>query len=353
MPALSRIDYVVSQISMGRRAHISIGEAHDSTKMKLKIVMESASSGPISTTLAATLIAFLNSIRATCQSYTVTDRGHGYSSGKAEICFWMSKHSEDDATLLPPPAPPCLPVEHAPSVLDPAAPEFAPSRNEQKEETAAPDQEHMQEHPASRIVGSSSLSNMATSLGGMVASSRSDLEAICQQLDVIEQRNAASGSNVTCTIASASFADSAAASAAGSVAEAPATEQHTAPTSPYNAEYLERLRNAGISKDDKAINLFLNKHGDIKSVIDSLQGLERYFHDRLNIISAFLAKQVGLPPPYGSSWVVLKSAVLTTLEEEEFRSSTSTSLGYVLHHISKQSPPSSPEKVQRKTRRKK
>jgi len=265
----------------------------------------------------------------------------------------MSKHSEDDVTLLPPPAPPFWPVEHAASVLDPAAPEFAPSQNQKQEETAVPDQEHMQEHPLSSIVDSSSLSNMAASLEGMVASSRSDLDAVRQQLDDIEKLNSASGFNITGTIASTSSADIVAASAAGSVAEAPATEQHTAPASPYNAEYLERLRNAGGSKDDKAINLFLNKHGDLKSVIDSLQGLERYFHDRLNIMSAFLAKQVGLPPWYGSSWDVLKSAVLTTLEEEEFKSSTSTSLGYVLHHISKQSPPSCPEKVHRKARRKK
>jgi len=355
MPALSRIDYVISQIRMGRRAHIAIGEARDNNKMKLKIVMEPADAGPISDILAATLIALLNGIRSSCQSYIVTDRGHGYSSGKAEISFWMSERNDHEEILLPPPAPPSLPLpgEHPPFILNPTAPEFVPSPSEEQEESVIRGQDSMQEQSAAIITASSPLSSMAANLEGMLASSCSDLDGIRQQLADIEERNMASDSNIAFAIATASSTHSAAPSVAGSGAEASGAEQHATPTSPYNAAYLERLSKAGVSKDDKAMNLFLNKHGDSKSVSGSLQGVERYFHDRLDITSAFLAQQVGLPAQYGASWDVLKSAILCTLEEEEFKSSTSISLGYILHHISKQSPPPSPEKVHRKARRKK
>jgi len=117
----------------------------------------------------------------------------------------------------------------------------------------------------------------------------------------------------------------------------------------YNTGFLSSLTKAGLSKDDKVINLLLNKHGDSSTVIGSMEGLERYFPSRLDTVAQLIAKQLGLQM---SSWSSLKATVLDALEAEHPKFSSGASLGYVLKHISETLPPS-PAKVHRKARHKK
>ena len=66
MVVVSRIDWIIGQIRMGRRAHIAIGEAQDASKVKIKIILDPADSGEISPALADTLISTLQNVRTSC-----------------------------------------------------------------------------------------------------------------------------------------------------------------------------------------------------------------------------------------------------------------------------------------------
>ena len=170
---------------------------------------------------------------------------------------------------------------------------------------------------------------------------------------MLPSENQRAGILPTTSISSSSSSMLPSQGAAPSVAELSEQGASTAnPPSPYASSFLERLSKAGGSKDDKAMNLFLNRHGDAACVVAALEGAEKYFSGRLDIMAAFLAQQVNLSPALGSSWSSFKSAVLGALGEEPRRSDPSISLGYVLHTISKQTPPASSEKVHRKARRK-
>ena len=59
MPLLARIDAVIQQIAMGRRTYITIGEALDKSKCKIRIRLALVGEGVISDVVAQALIAIL------------------------------------------------------------------------------------------------------------------------------------------------------------------------------------------------------------------------------------------------------------------------------------------------------
>ena len=85
MPGTSRLDWIVRQIEMGRRGHISIGEAQDSSKVKVKIMSEPAASGEISQSLRVAMEAKVQSVRKLVLGGVATDREHKHSSGRSII----------------------------------------------------------------------------------------------------------------------------------------------------------------------------------------------------------------------------------------------------------------------------
>jgi len=56
------------------------------------------------------------------------------------------------------------------------------------------------------------------------------------------------------------------------VGEVPVNAEVCSP-SPFNEGFSEKLASSATNKDDKVINLFLNKHGDRDAVRGSLEGL--------------------------------------------------------------------------------
>ena len=70
--------------------------------------------------------------------------------------------------------------------------------------------------------------------------------------------------------------------------------------------YLEEFRNDSLNKDDKVINIFLNKRTDIDHYNENLEGLQKYFSDGLPALGRFLLERFHLP---GTSWQDLTSMV--------------------------------------------
>jgi len=104
------------------------------------------------------------------------------------------------------------------------------------------------------------------------------------------------------------------------------------------------------STTDKVVNLFINKHGNCKEVLASLQGMERYFSNRLDELAGFLARQFKLNI---TSWHALTTATTSALERPEYTENPSISLAYLWSQMDdKASDPAlqSPAKPHRKTR---
>ena len=89
MPEIGRIDWVLHQVSMGRRVHMSVGSAQDSNKTKFKITLEPPSSGEISIAAASCLTPMLLHLRDLAMAYPAVERGHHHSSGVAVVSIWI------------------------------------------------------------------------------------------------------------------------------------------------------------------------------------------------------------------------------------------------------------------------
>ena len=104
MPVVSRIDWIARQIAMGRRVHIHFGRSDRDDRAKIKVIMDAASSGPISPIVATSVQCALASVRQLAQNFPSTDRGHKHSNGVSEISIWIS-HTERirpaQETILP------------------------------------------------------------------------------------------------------------------------------------------------------------------------------------------------------------------------------------------------------------
>jgi len=276
----------------------------------------------------------------------VTDKGHSStSSNKSVVEFWIRQPGESDSSMNKD-SKKEVPTSTGETLSEFPLEQAAPLENQD-------DQSGMMDNLPSSLAGQSSMmSDIMSTLSGataemkdVLATSNADLAAIRERLSAFESWGASSSTALPSS--SGMPAQSIAPTAPGTV-----VQTTVASSLPYSTSYLEKLSKAGGSKDDKAMNLFLNRHGDATSVFTALDGLERYFSERLDTAAAFLANQIGLAPALGSSWSSLKSAVRSALEEEPLRSSSSISLGYVLHTMSKQTPPASPEKAHRKAPRK-
>ena len=115
MPCLGRIEWLSRQIEGGRRAHLCISQAADATKLKYRFVLCPAGEGPASRVLRTQLLEQLVHLRGLLASHVVMDRGHRFSSGIAEIAFWLQPIRPGGAAALPgPPGPP----DHRPDLPD-------------------------------------------------------------------------------------------------------------------------------------------------------------------------------------------------------------------------------------------
>ena len=74
---------------MGRRAHVSFGEALAADTFKAKLTLEPAEQGEISAAVAAGLQCCLSGLRALTICNVATDQGHRHSSGRSVIQLWI------------------------------------------------------------------------------------------------------------------------------------------------------------------------------------------------------------------------------------------------------------------------
>ena len=316
MPAAQRLDWLIAQIANGRATTVSFSFNEATQREKVKFVLWNSFAA--CHVYRPAVLGALQSVSYAISHSIVTDKGHqSHTQGSSVIEFWIKQPPLEPAPSEP--APSITQVDHAKDNEDTGvsdAPTLVP-------EAAQLDAAPSVVHPLVAAVA-----NMES----LLESSRVDVDQMSQKLAAAQ----VSSSNMT----------------SGVVPESSLSEQPPG-MAPYTSSFLEKLSHASGSKDDKAMNLFLNRHGDVESVLRSLEGIEKYFAGRLDIVAAFLAKQVAMPPTYGRSRNSFKSVVLETLSDETMKQRDSLSLGIVLDHASKQSPPPSPEKLHGKSRRKK
>ena len=90
MPVLGRIDWVLRQAQMGRKMHVVVGQALDSSKTKIKVVLDPPSSGTLGPFTAEAIIATLRLIRNWAIDGSAMDRGHKHSNGQSFVHIWLS-----------------------------------------------------------------------------------------------------------------------------------------------------------------------------------------------------------------------------------------------------------------------
>ena len=90
MPVLSRVDWMCRQLAMGRRARITVGQARDRNKVKVKVVLDAAHDGAMDAFAAAGVHAILLLVRDWIISHRAVDRGHKHSDQSSEVSIWIS-----------------------------------------------------------------------------------------------------------------------------------------------------------------------------------------------------------------------------------------------------------------------
>ena len=89
MPVLSRIDWLVRQLRMGRAGHVQIGPAADPGKLKVRVVLHAPIEGALAETARVAIEAVLGQVRQLAAVCVATDRGHRHSSGLSEVAIWL------------------------------------------------------------------------------------------------------------------------------------------------------------------------------------------------------------------------------------------------------------------------
>ena len=90
MTVVARIDWIKRQIIMGRRAHLSIGQAQDASKAKYKITLDPAVAGLIPQPGQQAICLALDQLRCIVVQNSATDRGHKHSNGSTEVIIWVT-----------------------------------------------------------------------------------------------------------------------------------------------------------------------------------------------------------------------------------------------------------------------
>ena len=97
MPVIARIDWVISQLSLGRKVHIALSTARDYNKTKCKVVVYPLPEGSPSTFTKNLLYMQLVWLRDLTLNSVSVDRGHKHSKGTSEIQIWLSEHTHNEA----------------------------------------------------------------------------------------------------------------------------------------------------------------------------------------------------------------------------------------------------------------
>ena len=87
MPVVSRIDWVMRQLQLGRSGHVIIGPAQGPLKLKVRIVLQPPSSGALSAAARVSVEMVLANVRTPTTQHVAVHRGHRHSSGLSEIAI--------------------------------------------------------------------------------------------------------------------------------------------------------------------------------------------------------------------------------------------------------------------------
>jgi hypothetical protein len=158
MPVVERIDWMIQQLHMGRKAHLSIGDAQDDAKVKLKFRLAAPTDGAVSGTVAHYLVATLLQLRQVVHQHHAVDRGHRHSDGSATICFWLSAplpqcHGGSPAAQVQPAVGSEPDVAFASRICDPSSSAGATGSDEDVDLIPAPLDPQVQSFDAITLVG--------------------------------------------------------------------------------------------------------------------------------------------------------------------------------------------------------
>jgi len=116
MPVVSRLDWICKQLEMGRKGHLTLGQARDTGKLKVKVILQPANAGAIDAAVSHGLTTLLSFVRIMLVEHVAMDRGHKHSNGTTEICFWINISHGDGARQLPD-GPPQVPARDSGDIV--------------------------------------------------------------------------------------------------------------------------------------------------------------------------------------------------------------------------------------------
>ena len=94
MPLQDRLQWLKTQC-VRRQVHISIGQALDPSKVKVKITVQPSGPAPPSLAMSTSLCASLDAIAMLSRSFVCMDRGHQHSVGTSVVALWMHPQVAD------------------------------------------------------------------------------------------------------------------------------------------------------------------------------------------------------------------------------------------------------------------
>ena len=94
MVVIGRLSWLARQVRNGRKLHVAFGQAKDSGKFKIKVVLSSMKDGRVDNVAACGALALLEFISSLAKVYCVVDRGHKHSDGSSVVQLWFSGGGE-------------------------------------------------------------------------------------------------------------------------------------------------------------------------------------------------------------------------------------------------------------------
>ena len=90
MPVVNRIAWIARQLASGRKLHLTWAQAQSHGQLKIKVILHCNGEGSMSAFARTLMMEQLQRLRELVSSHTCVDRGHKYTSGISEVCFWVA-----------------------------------------------------------------------------------------------------------------------------------------------------------------------------------------------------------------------------------------------------------------------
>ena len=304
-----RFTWLTHEIWLGRSASVSFSYNAESNREKIKFVLKSGYSSK--GVYRPALLAALSGLEVALANSIVTDKGH-YSRSRSEsvVEFWLQQLPD---------------TNHAKACVNtsPDMPKKSVTTKRRNEDDDPPYSSNT--FPEEHVCGGPNFSE--ATLEGVTSfplDGEDETPESPRPCDDEADVNAASPlESSTRQENDQSFTTM----AAGTSSSARATDN-----AQHDLEYLGSLSKFG--KEDKIINMLLNKLGKIQTARDSMEGLSKYFNTQLDALTQHLNRTFGLG---FSTWPQLQQSVLNEIENNTLYGQHQFTLSAVLCELAEKS----------------